>query len=73
MERKMGALRTSRRHAAQQMGILTNKESSGREGYHTFLERLVEVVGCEKVHSGRTIRSLMSFDRLTFGEESAEK
>ena len=71
----MGALRTSRRHAAQQMGILTNKESevSSREGYHTFLERLVEVVGCEKFHSGRTIRSLMSFDRLTFGEESAEK
>ena len=55
------------------MGILTNKESSGREGYRTFLERLVEVVGCEKFHSGRTIRSLMSFDRLTFGEESAEK
>ena len=69
----MGALRKSRRHAAQQMGILTKKEVSSREGYHTYLERLVEVVGCEKFHSGRTIRSLMSFDRLTPAEESAEK
>lgn len=55
------------------MGILTKKEVSSREGYHTYLERLVEVVGCEKFHSGRTIRSLMSFDRLTPAEESAEK